>query len=164
MIDLIRSKSYPKPVEKGQTMTAETGLKWVLRFIALFSCLALVGIVIPPAYLAWFVNKAQPGTPNGILTNYLFRILCLMYAWAGLHCWIYSTDVKRYIVLIWILGVGSMLFALMAIGWLFLYVAPAERNWFFWVVFIDMAEGFLQAVPLVFFLLRLQRIRPTVSH
>ena len=83
-------------------MTAETKLKWVLRLIALFSCLALIGIAIPPGYLAWFVNKAQPGTPSGILTNYLVRILCLMYAWAGLQCWIYSTDVKRYIVLIWV--------------------------------------------------------------
>lgn len=138
-------------------MSAETGLKWVLRFIALLSCLALVGMMMPPSYLAWFVNKAQPGTPNGILTNYLFRILCLMYAWVGLQCWIYSTDVKRYIVLIWIVGVGSLIFASVVIALLFLNVPPERRTWFFWVVFIDMAEGFIQAIPLVFFLLRIRR-------
>jgi hypothetical protein len=137
-------------------MNAETGVKWVLRFIALLSCLALGGIVMPPSYLAWFANKAQPGTPNGILTNYLFRILCLMYAWAGLQCWVYSTDVRRYIVLIRIAGVGSLLFTALAVAFLFVFVPPAQRSWFFWVVFVDMAEGFIQAVPLVYFLSRIR--------
>ena len=142
-------------------MTSETGIKWLLRFMALVSCLALIGIVVPPAWLAWFLHKAQPGTPNGLLTNYLFRMLMLMYAWAGLQGWIYSGDVRRYIVLIWIVGVGSLVVAATGIILLFSIVPPEQQTWFFWVVFIDFAEGFLQAVPLVILLFRFQRARQT---
>jgi hypothetical protein len=143
-------------------MIAENGLKWLLRFMALFSCLALIGIVIPPTWLAWFLQKAQPGTPDGILTNYLFRMLMLMYAWAGLQCWIYSGDVRRYILLIWIVGVGSLVVAAIGIALLFFMVPQDQHTWFFWVAFVDFAEGFVQAVPLVV-LLFLVRRKPSPS-
>jgi hypothetical protein len=138
-------------------MTAENGLKWLLRLMALSTCLALIGIVIPPTWLAWFVQKAQPGTPNGILTNYLFRMLMLMYAWAGLQGWIYSGDVRRYIVLIWIIGVGSLVAAAVGVALLFVMVPQDQQTWFFWIVFIDFAEGFVQAVLLVVLLFLVRR-------
>lgn len=132
----------------------------MLRFIALLSCLAVIGIVIPSAWLDWFVQKAQPGTPNGILTNYLFRILNLMYAWAGLQCWIYSTDIRRYLVLIWILAVGSLVLTAFGIALLFLLVPPEQRIWFFWVALVDFAEAFAQAIVLVILLFRIRRTAP----
>jgi len=138
-------------------MTAETGLKYVLRFIALFSCMALAGIVIPPAYLGWLLNKAQPGTPNGILTNYLFRMLCLMYAWAGLQCWVYSTDIHRYMPLIWIVGIGSLILAGAGMALLLVLVPAEQQSGAFWIFFADFAEGFVQAVVLVVLLLRIRK-------
>jgi len=138
-------------------MTAESGLKWVLRFIAVTTIPAFIAAVMPQSWLAYMVNKAEPGISIGILVTYLARILMLIYAFVGLQCFIFSMDIRRYLPLIWISGVGTLVVALVGIIALFAGVAPDHRTGFFWVVFGDFAEGFAQGVLLVILLSRIPR-------
>jgi hypothetical protein len=125
-------------------MTAETGLKWLLRFIAVTTIPAFIAVVMPQSWLAYMVNKAEPGMSTGILVTYLARMLMLMYAFVGLQCFIFSTDIRRYLPLIWILGVGSVVVGLAGLIALFAGFAPDYRVGPFWIVFCDFAEGFAQ--------------------
>jgi len=136
-------------------MTAETGLKWLLRFIGITTIPAFIAAVMPQSWLIFLIHKAEPGLSAGILVTYLARILTLMYAFVGLQCFIFASDIRRYRPLIWILGVGTVVVTLVGIIVLFAGVAPEHRVGFFWVVFGDFAEGFAQAVLLVILLLRI---------
>jgi len=136
-------------------MTAETGLKWLLRFIAVTTIPAFIAAVMPQSWLAYMVNKAEPGTSTGILVTYLARILMLMYAFVGLQCSIFAADIRRYLPLIWIIGIGSLIAALIGLIVLFSTVPPDHRTGFFWIVFGDFAEGFVQGVLMVILLLRI---------
>jgi hypothetical protein len=140
-------------------MTAETGLKWLLRFVAVTTIPAFIAAVMPQSWLAFLIHKAEPGISTGILVTYLARILMLTYAFIGLQCFIFSTDIRRYLPLIWIIGVGSLIAALIGLIVLFSTVPPDHRTGFFWVVFGDFAEGFVQGVLLVILLLRIPRGR-----
>ncbi len=136
-------------------MTAEWGVKWLLRFISLTTVLALLAAIAPPSWLAYWANRAAPGTPTGILFTYLARMLMAMYAFAGLLGFIMSTDIRRYLPLIWVLGVASVVAPVVGLIALFAAVPLDQRVGFFWVVFVDFAEGLAQGVLLVFLLLRL---------
>ena len=136
-------------------MTAETGLKWLLRFIGITTIPAFIVAVMPQSWLAYMINKAEPGTSTGILVTYLSRILMAVYAFIGLQCFVFAADIKRYRPLIWILGVGSLIAATVGLIVLFAGIAPDHRVGFFWIVFGDFAEGFAQAVLLVILLLRI---------
>ena len=138
-------------------MTAETGLKWLLRFIGLGTIPAFIAAVMPQSWLAHMVNKAEPGTSVGILVTYLARGLMAMYFLIGLQCFVFASDIKRYRPLIWILGVGSLIVAPIGLIVLFTGVAPDHRVGFFWYVFGDFAEGLAQAVLVVILLLRIPR-------
>ncbi len=127
-------------------MTAESGLKWVLRFIAVTTIPAFIAAVMPQSWLAYMINKAEPGISTGILVTYLARMLMLMYAFVGLQGFIFSTDIRRYLPLIWILGVGSVVVGLAGLIALFAGFAPDYRVGPFWIVFADFAEGFAQGV------------------
>ena len=135
-------------------MTAESGLKWLLRFIALTTVPAFIAGVLPQAVLAGLIEKGAPGTSTGILVTYLARVLMLMFALVGLQCLIFSTDIGRYSPLIWVLGVGTGLFAIAGLAALFLRVPPDQRAGIFWIVFADFTEGLAQAVLMVVLLLR----------
>ena len=136
-------------------MTAESGLKWLLRFIGITTIPAFIAAVMPQSWVAFLIHKAEPGMSTGILATYLARILMLMYAFVGLQCFIFAADIKRYRPLIWLLGVGTVVVALVGIIALFAGVASAHRAGLFWIVFGDFAEGFAQAVLLVILLLRI---------
>jgi len=138
-------------------MTAESGLKWLLRFIGVTTIPAFIAAVMPQSWVAYLINKAEPGTSTGILVTYLARGLMAMYALVGLQCFVFSSDIRRYRPLIWILGVGSLIVALIGLIVLFSTVPPDHRTGFFWIVFGDFAEGFAQAVLLVILLLRMQQ-------
>ncbi|MCX5637152.1 MAG: hypothetical protein NTX52_05600 [Planctomycetota bacterium] len=141
-------------------MTAESGLKWLLRFIGITTIPAFIAAVMPQSWLAFLIHKAEPGMSTGILLTYLTRILMLMYAFVGLQCFIFAADIRRYRPLIWILSVGSLIVALIGLIVLFSAVPPGHRTGFFWIVFGDFAEGFAQAVLLVILLLRIPRCAP----
>jgi len=141
-------------------MTAESGLKWLLRFIGLGTIPAFIAAVMPQSWLAHMVNKAAPGTSVGILVTYLSRGLMAMFFLIGLQCFVFASDIKRYRPLIWLLGVGSLIVAPIGLIVLFAGVAPDHRVGFFWYVFGDFAEGFAQAVLLVILLLRIPRREP----
>jgi len=138
-------------------MTAESGLKWLLRFIAVTTIPAFIAAVMPQSWLVLLIHKAEPGMSTGILVTYLARGLMLMYAFVGLECFIFSTDIRRYLPLIWILGVGAVVVTLVGIIALFAGVTPDHRVGLFWIVFCDFAEGFAQAVLLVVLLSRIPR-------
>jgi len=141
-------------------MTAESGLKWLLRFIALTTVFALFSAVMPQSWLAWLIDKGAPGTSPGLLVTYLARMLMAMYAFIGLLCLIASLDIPRYLPLIWVPGVGSLILAAVGLMVLFSQVPPGRRTGMFWIVFVDFAEGLAQAVLIVILLLRLPH-RPT---
>jgi hypothetical protein len=136
-------------------MTAETGLKWLLRFIGITTIPAFIAAVMPQSWLIFLIHKAEPGLSAGILVTYLARILTLMYAFVGLQCFIFASDIRRYLPLIWMIGVGTVVVTVIGLIALFTGVAPEHRAGFFWVVFGDFAEGFAQAVLLVILLLRI---------
>jgi hypothetical protein len=136
-------------------MTAETGLKWLLRFIGITTIPAFIAAVMPQSWLIFLIHKAEPGLSAGILVTYLARILTLMYAFVGLQCFIFASDIRRYLPLIWMIGVGTVVVTVIGLIALFTGVAPEHRVGFFWVVFGDFAEGFAQAVLLVILLLRI---------
>jgi hypothetical protein len=141
----------------GDRMTAESGLKWLLRFIALTTVPAFLAAVMPQSWLAYLIDKGAPGTSAGILVTYLARVLMMMYALVGLQCLVVSMDIQRYRPLIWILGVGSLVFAAVGLAVLFSQVPSDHRAGIFWVVFVDFAEGLAQAVLMVMLLLRVPR-------
>jgi hypothetical protein len=143
--------------QEGGIMTAESGLKWVLRFIAVTTIPAFIAAVTPQSWLVFLIHKAEPGMSIGILVTYLARGLMLMYAFVGLECFVFAADIRRYLPLIWIVGVGSSVAALIGLIVLFSTVSAGHRTGFFWVVFGDFTEGFAQGVLVVILLLRIPR-------
>ena len=141
-------------------MTAESGLKWLLRFIGVTTIPAFIAAVMPQSWVAFLIHKAEPGLSTGILVTYLARILMLTYAFIGLQCFIFAADIRRYRLLIWILGVGTVVVTLVGLIALFAGVAPAHRTGFFWVVFGDFTDGLVKGVLLVILLLRVPRRAP----
>jgi hypothetical protein len=138
-------------------VTAEFGLKWLLRFIAFTTVFALVAAVMPQPWLIYLIHKFDPAVPVGLFVTYVFRMLMGVFAFTGLFCFICSMDVRRYRPLIWILGVACLIGALAGLIALFLAVPPDQRIGFFWVAFVDLAEGLAQSVLLVVLLLLIRR-------
>ncbi len=66
-------------------MTAETGVKWVLRFISLTTIPAFVGAVMPQRWLASVLNWIEPGFPVGLFGSYIARCLMGVYAFMGIQ-------------------------------------------------------------------------------
>jgi len=144
-----------KATRKGDIMTAEVGLKWVLRFMWVTTLFAFFAAVMPQSWLVYWIDKGAPGTSVGILVTYLARMLMIMYAFAGLIFLIASMDIPRYLPLIWILGAGSLILAPVGLVVLFSQVPSDQRTGIFWIVFVDFAEGLAQAVLIVVLLLRI---------
>jgi len=138
-------------------MTAESGVKWLLRFIAFTTLFALVAAVMPQPWLIYMIHKMDPEVPVGLFVTYLFRVLMGVFAFIGLFCVVASMDVHRYRPLIWILGVACLIGALAGLIALFIGVPPDQRIGFFWFAFVDLAEGLAQGLLLVALLLRIPR-------
>ncbi|MGD0784480.1 MAG: hypothetical protein ABR969_01550 [Sedimentisphaerales bacterium] len=142
-------------------MTAERGLKWLLRFIGIMTIIpTFIAAVMPQEWLAYLVNKAEPGTSAGILINYLARVLMAMYFLVGMQCFVFASDIKRYRPLIWLMSVVILIVAMAGLVVLFSTVQPDHRTGFFWVAFGDLAEGFAQTVLVVILLLRIPHCEP----
>ncbi len=73
----------------------------------------------------------------------------IVYASVGLLYLIISTDIPRYLPLIWILGVGSVILTVVALIILFTQVPLDQRTGIFWIVFVDFAEGLAQGILMV---------------
>jgi len=138
-------------------MTAESGLKWLLRFVAVTTIPAFIASVMPQSWVVYFINKAEPQTTVGILINYLFRLLMILYAFVGLQCFVFSFDIRRYRPLIWLLSLGGVIVASIGLIVLFSYVPSIQRSGLFWLVFADFAEGLFQSLLAVILLLRIPR-------
>ena len=145
-------------------MTAESGLKWLLRFIALTTVPAFIAAIMPQPWLAYLVAKGAPGTSAGILVTYLARMLMILYAFLGLQALVISMDIPRYLPLVWIIGVGTLVLASVGLAVLFTQVPPDQRTGMLWVVFVDFAEGLAQAILMVILLLRTPRRDRSPEH
>jgi len=138
-------------------MTAESGVKWLLRFIAFTALFALIAAVMPQSWLIRFIHMADANLPVGIFVTYVLRMLMGMFVLAGLFCVVLSTDVRRYRPLIGILGAACLIGCLAGLIALFIGVPPDQRIGFFWFAFVDLAEGLAQSVLLVALLLHSPR-------
>ncbi len=138
-------------------MTAESGLKWLLRFIAATIIPAFFAAVMPQSWIVNLIHKAEPQTNVGILFTYFFRGLMAAYAYIGLQCLVFSFDINRYRPLIWILSLASLIVASIGLIVLFWFVPPINRTGLFWIVFADFAEGLAQAFLAAILLLRIAR-------
>jgi len=145
-------------------MTAETGLKLLLRFIGITTIPAFFTAIMPQSWLALLIHKVEPGMSIGILVTYLARVLMLMYAFVGLQCFIFAADIRRYLPLIWTLGAGTVAIAVVGLIALFAGVSPDHRTGLFWIVFIDFTEGLVQGVLLVVLLCRIARRVPRQAN
>lgn len=130
-------------------INAETGLRWLLRFIGVTTVPAMVAAVMPQSWFAYLIHTVDPSVPVGPLVTYLGRVLMGLFALVGFQCVIFSFDTRRYRPLIWIVGVGSLSGGLIGLIALFSAATPDPRAGFFWILFCDFGEGLLQGVVLV---------------
>ncbi len=140
-------------------MTAETGLKWLLRFIAVTTLMAFLSAVIPQSWLSYLIDKGAPGTPTGILITYMARMLSILYVFVGLQCFIFSFDITRYRPIIWLIGAGSIVVTVIGIIFLFFAFGQENRTGIFWIIFVDLAGGLLQGGLIVILLLRIPCVK-----
>jgi hypothetical protein len=135
-------------------MTAETGVKWLLRLLAITTIPAFVAAVMPQPWLVDMFNWVEPGFSPGLLVTYITRCLMGAYVFIGLQAVIWSTNVRRYRPLIVNLCVFAIIVAISGLTVLVTTVPPAERNKVFWIIFIDLAEGLAHIVLLTILILR----------
>jgi len=129
-------------------MTAETGVKWLLRVLAVTTIPAFIAAVMPQAWLVHMLNWVEPGRSVGLLTTYIMRCLMGLYAFLGLQAVIWSYDVRRYRPLIVNLCICVIIAAIAGLTALVITVPPAQRGRIFWVAFVDLAEGLAHTVLL----------------
>jgi general stress protein CsbA len=122
-------------------MTAETGAKWVLRFITLTTLPAFVAAAMPQRWLVLGLNWIEPGFSPGLFGSYLIRCLMGVYAFLGIQTAIWSTDVRRYRPLILNLCLCVLLVVPLALLALMIAVPPAAYTRAFWIIFLDLTEG-----------------------
>jgi len=142
-------------------MTAETGVKWLLRLISLTTVPAFVAAVMPQGWLAFMLNWVEPGFSVGLLGSYLTRCLMGAYAFIGIQAVIWSTDVRRYRPLIVSLCVCVIIAVPVALGALVITVPPAEHPRVYWIIFIDLAEGLAHTALLAILVRRVPRAEIT---
>jgi hypothetical protein len=135
-------------------MTAETGVKWLLRALSITTIPAFVAAVGPQSWFAYMFNWIEPGFSTGLLEMYITRCLMGAYAFLGIQAVIWSTDVKRYRPLILNLCVFCIIAAIAGLTALVTTVPPAQRTRVFWIIFIDLAEGLAHLVLLTILILR----------
>jgi hypothetical protein len=116
----------------------------VLRFITLTTVPGFVAAVMPQRWLVFGLNWVEPGLSPGLFDSYLIRCLMSVYAFMGIQAAIWSTDVRRYRPLILNLCVCVLIAVPLALLALFIAVPPAAYNSAFWIIFIDLTEGFAQ--------------------
>ena len=141
-------------------MTAETGVKWLLRALSITTIPAFVAAVMPQSWLAGMFNWADPEISAGLLVTYVTRCLMGLYAFLGVQAIIWSNNVKRYRPVIVNLCVFCLIFAITGLTILVTTVPPAERNRVFWIIFVDLAEGLAHLVLLTILILRV----PAYDH
>ncbi|KPK78880.1 MAG: hypothetical protein AMJ81_14620 [Phycisphaerae bacterium SM23_33] len=94
-------------------MSAERWLKTLLRLEGGVTCLALVAVVMPRAWMAachaWLGLGAFPEAP---IAEYLARSLSGFYAFFGGLCLVASSDVRRHAPTVTYLGVAQIVLAL----------------------------------------------------
>jgi len=141
-------------------MTAETGVKWLLRIIGITTIPAFVAAVAPQSWFVNMLNWMEPGFSTGLLESYITRCLMGLYAFLGVQAVIWSMDVKRYRPVILNLCVFCIIAAVSGLTVLFTAFSPAERTRVFWIIFIDLAEGLTHTVLLTILILRV----PGLDH
>ncbi len=122
-------------------MTAETGVKWLLRALSITTIPAFVATVMPQSWLVEMLRWAEPGFSLGVLVIYIIRCLMALYAFLGVQALIWSNDVRRYRPVILNLCVFFIIVAVVGLAAILITVQPPDRTRAFWIIFIDLAEG-----------------------
>ena len=122
-------------------MTAETGVKWLLRALSITTIPAFVAAVIPQSWLVEMFRWAEPEFSPGLLVTYTIRCLLAVYAFLGVQALIWSNDVRRYRPVILNFGVFFIIVATVGLAAILITVEPSDRTRAFWIIFIDLAEG-----------------------
>lgn len=138
-------------------MTAETGVKWLLRFISLTTLPTFVGVAVPQSWLVLAMDWVEPGCTVGLFGSYLIRCLMGVYAFMGIQAAIWSTDVRRYRPLILSLCLCVIIVVPVALAALVIAVPRAEHARVFWIMFADLAEGLAQMTLLAILIRRVPR-------
>jgi hypothetical protein len=136
-------------------MTAETGVRWLLRFISI----ATLPLLLQPVMPRWLVvlTWIEPGSRQG-------RHLCAHADGCvrTLGCNVYwSTDVRRYRPLILTLCVCVVIAVPVALAALVITVPQAEHSRAFWIIFVDLAEGLAHTALLAILVRHVPRDRVT---
>ncbi len=142
-------------------MTAETGVKWLLRIISITTIPAFIAALLPQGRLVEISNWLEPGFSTGFLELYITRCLMGLYAFLGVQAFIWSTDIKRYRPLIVNLCICVIIAAVAGLTALFTTIPPTERNRVFWIIFIDLAEGLAHTILLTILILQVPSQRDT---
>ena len=90
----------------------KTLLRIVLIVVGLLTLVfSLAGIFVPwQNIVAWMSawNVTLPAAPNSPITVYMFRAMCVTYAWAGFLFLLAATNLPKYLVLIRTLALASI--------------------------------------------------------
>ena len=135
-------------------MTAETGVKWLLRILSITTIPAFVAAVMPQSRLVNILNWLEPGFSTGLLELYIARCLMGAYAFLGVQAAIWSMDVKRYRPVIINLCVFCIVASIAGLTALLVAVLPEQQARVFRIIFIDLAEGLAFVVLLTILILR----------
>ena len=138
-------------------MKSENILKWLLRLLALAHVGALIGLVLPVAFMAAAHARLGLGEfPARPIVIYLVRSLSALYALYGGILWICAGDIRRYAAIIRYFCLTGLLFAV-----LMTVVGTRAGFPWYWV----MSEGPSLGVICVIFLMLLKhtlRAEPSV--
>ena len=135
-------------------MTAESGVKWLLRFLSITTIPAFLAAVAPQSWLVQIFRWAEPGFSPGLLVTYIIRCLMALYAFLGVQALIWSNDVRRYRPVIMNLCIFCIVVAIVGLAALFITEPASQRTRAFWIIFVDLAEGLAVLILLAILTLR----------
>jgi hypothetical protein len=122
-------------------MTVESGVKWLLRLLAITTIPAFFAAVMPQSWIVDLLRWAEPEVSPGLLVTYLIRCLMALYAFLGIQAVIWSNDVRRYRPVIMNLCICCIIIAIAGLMALFTAVPLSQRTRAFWIIFVDLTEG-----------------------
>lgn len=93
------------------TWNPRSVLQWVLRFDGIVLCCAVFAIFLTDARMnAMHQGMGMGPLPQGALVSYLTRTVSGLYFLRGLLVVLCSTDVLRFLPVVWLLGWGNLAF------------------------------------------------------
>ena len=147
--------------EERIVSAAERWLRWLLRINGILCVLAIVAVLMPHSWLAWAVERVEPGTPARVLVSYLARVLSAFYVLLGILLLVFASDVRRYACPIRLLALGWLLAPILFLLHGRLAIAAGQAGWFFWMMAADAAYACAMATWILLLQARLRAEAPS---